>query len=125
MIEHVSTLIEISKEKCKITEEYTNQLSDGNNDFFVIKKNYESKRLILDDKFLKYYMELLSKEGVLTIGELDKKKYSNLKELKDIVGVIENLEKNLTKLENDVALKIRKKESMIKISNAYKIYKKR
>jgi hypothetical protein len=104
VIEYVSTLIEISKEKCKITEEYTNQLSDGNNDFFVIKKNYESKRLILDDKFLKYYMELLSKEGVLTIGELDKKKYSNLKELKDIVGVIENLEKNLTKLENDVAL---------------------
>jgi len=125
VIEYVSNLIEISREKCKITEEYMNKLSESKNDFFAIKKNYESERLILDDKFLKYYMELLSKEGALTIGELDRKKYSNLEELKDIVGVIENLEKNLTKLENDIALKINKKESMIKTSNAYKIYKKR
>ena len=125
MVNYVSVLIDISKDKLWLTEKYMEKITEENCDFLQLKERYEKDRLILDDKFLKSYMEFLSKEGVSTILELDKEKHPDLKVLKMIVSDIDSLEREVTSMENRLVSKFRMKENLMKASRAYKIYKKR
>lgn len=118
-IENINKMIELSIEKKKklneilnLTKEQTRLIVDDNLD--EMEKLLQNKQKHMEDidrldiEFLKLYGELKKSEGIESISNIDLKKYSNLKDLKNQVKSINSVLDKISELDKKNTEKMKK-----------------
>ncbi len=108
VLTNIKELIRLTNKKIEALSFLYQELQRSSSDvdeYFSNKGKVEKALLRVDIEFLNIYNHLLSTSKLNAIGELPKEKYPELKELKEGISAVKDLEKNIVILENTLLSK--------------------
>ena len=101
---HIKSLLDLTKEQKVFIE---NEDMDGINNIIADKEKLMSQVDLLDIEFLSLYKEIKDLENIQSLDEINGIKYSNLKDLQEVIGNINILLSNISLIDKENTAKMK------------------